>query len=244
MALKEGRCPNCGSLIQLDSNSENGHCLFCDAVFTSQTAIEIAANPAGIEFPNLPQPKYEGPALANRQSAAPYFPANQPAVRKKTAAGKPEPEPYVQKKVKVPDVRMPLKAKILMAVIVIGIAGIFAAITIPLSARRDSDRKAILDALPAVSPIAFESESEAALRRLDNSYLMVATGENVTKEQAATLFKAFIQQRAEIRGSEGTVTESDYKGSTLRLAHAAGGYLIDSPTDAGLASGEAVKTLP
>lgn len=242
MALKEGRCPNCGSLLQLDTNNENGHCLFCDAVFTSQKSFEIAANPAGVEFPNLPQPKYEGPALTPRQSAAPVFSANVPANRKKQSA-KPEPEPYVRKQINIPDVRMSLKAKILITVVILGIAGIFAAVTVPLSLRRDTDRKAILATLPAVSPIALEAESEAALRKMDNSYLMVATGDAVTKEQAASLFKVFCQKRNEIRGTIGASADQSYQGVALRLAHADGGYLIDSPTQATLDSGEAIKAL-
>jgi hypothetical protein len=61
MQLKEGRCPNCGSLLQLDATKDQGHCLFCDAVFASKEAFDIAANPAGVTFPNLPSPNMRGP---------------------------------------------------------------------------------------------------------------------------------------------------------------------------------------
>lgn len=242
MALRDGRCPNCGSLLHLDTNSETGHCLFCDAVFPTQNSFDIAANPKGVEFPNLPQPKYEGPVLTNRQAAAVNFPVNQPAVRKKQSS-KSEPEPYVRKEIKIPDVRIPLKMKILIGIVIIAVAGIFAAITVPLSISRDADRNAILSALPAASPIKVDSTSEAGLRRIDNSYLLVAVGETVTKEQAVALFKAFCQKRAEIRGETAGSADQTYQGNTLRLAHAQGGYLIDSPKAAALDSGEAVKVI-
>jgi len=242
MAFKEGRCPNCGSLLHIDTNVDNGHCLFCDAVFPAQKSFEIAANPEGVEFPNLPQPKYEGPAMTKAATPYPVFPAAKTAPRKKQA-GKPAPEPYVHKKVEIPDVRLPMKSKILIALVLVLIAGAFAAITVPVSISRDKDRQAILAALKTASPIALDTESETALRRTDNSYLMIATGETVTREQAVALFKAFCQERQKVRGSTGGSADQIYSGNTLRLAHASGGFLIDSPTDAELSSGSAVKEL-
>ena len=242
MAVKEGRCPNCGSLVHLESNAEQGHCLFCDAVFPNAKAFEIAAHPAGFEFPNLPQPKYEGPSLTPRQGSIANLPVNQPTARKKQAA-KPEPEPYVRKDIKIPDIKIPARVHLAIGGFVIAVILIFAVITVPLSIRRDKDRAAILAALPSVSPVAIESESNAALRRIDNSYLMVTIGKPVTPEQAVALFKAYCEKRAEIRGITNGTFDQIYGNATLRLAHEGGGYLIDHPNTSSLASGAAIVVL-
>jgi hypothetical protein len=72
---------------------------------------------------------------------------------------------------------------------------------------------------------------------------MVATGATVTENQAIALFKAFCEKRAEIRGiAKGTYNQV-YGGMTLRLAYAGGGFLIDRPDQAALASGKAVEPL-
>jgi hypothetical protein len=61
MPLKEGRCPNCGSILQLNTAAEKGHCLFCDAVFENTQAFDIADNPGEYTYPNLPQPSMKDP---------------------------------------------------------------------------------------------------------------------------------------------------------------------------------------
>lgn len=241
MALRDGRCPNCGSIVHLDTNQEKGHCLFCDAVFEAQQSFEIAANPKDFEFPNLPQPKYEGPVL-NPKAPAPYsLPAVQSSSRRKQSVA--EPDPYVHKEIKLPDVRLSTKTKLLLAAVVVGIAALFAAITVPTSMKRDSDRAKILAALQISSPIALDTESEVTVRKSNNDYLMVVTGDTVTKEQAVALFKAFSLERSKVRGSDTAETDALYKGNTLRLAHAGGGFLIEDATLATLESGEAVKDI-
>ncbi len=242
MALRDGRCPNCGSLLHLESNQENGHCLFCDAVFPAKQSFDIAANPGDYEYPNLPQPKYEGPAL-NPKAPAPYsLPAAQTAVRKKVAS-KNEPEPYVKKDIKVPDIRMTMKTKLIFAAVIVGIFALFAAVTVPTAIKRDADRTTILAALQTTSPIPLDPESEVALRKTGNSFLMVVTGETVTEEQAIDLFKAFSLERGKVHGVDTADERSLYKGITLRLAHAGGGFLIENASSAMLDSGEAVKSI-
>jgi len=242
MALRDGRCPNCGSIVHLDTNQEKGHCLFCDAVFEAQQSFEIAANPKDFEFPNLPQPRYEGPAL-NPKAPAPYsLPATQSASRRKQSAAA-EPEPYVHKEIKLPDVRLSLKTKLLVAAVVVGVAALFAAITIPTSMKRDSDRAKILAALQMSAPISLDTESEVTVRKSNNDYLLVVTGDTVTKEQAVELFKVFSLERSKVRGSDTANSDALYKGNTLRLAHAGGGYLIENASMATLESGEAVKDI-
>lgn len=244
MAIKDGRCPNCGSLLQLDTGMDKGHCLFCDAVFDSSRAFEIARNPAGVEFPNEVQPKYGGPSLQPRGNSA-ASPAVQP--QKKKASAKPaEPaeETYISKIAVQPDIKLPFKVHLMIAALLAAIVLLFAAITIPMALRRDRDRAAILAALPSVSPISMQADQSAGLRGQDNSYLVVTTPEAATPQQAIALFKAFSEKRAEIAGIDKSQYQQVYGRLTLRLAHKDGGYLIDTPTQAELDSGTAVKAIP
>ena len=169
------------------------------------------------------------------------LPANQSSARKKQSAA--EPEPYVHKEIKLPEVRLPLKTKLLLAAVVVGISALFAAITIPTSMKRDADRSKIVAALQASSPVSLNTESEIAVRKTNNDYLFVVTGDTVTKEQAIELFKVFSLERSKVRGSDPANTDALYKGNTLRLAHAGGGYLIENASVATLESGEAVKDI-
>lgn len=246
MAIKEGRCPNCGSLLNLDTGMEKGHCLFCDAVFENRRAFEIAQNPKDVTFPNEVQPKYEGPSLEPRGVAGGS--GYQAAVQqpKKKAASKPaEPaqETYISKMAVQPDIKLPFKVHLMIAIALVAVVAIFAAVAVPMALRRDRERSAILTALPSVSPITIKADQSAALRGQDNRYLMVAVGESVTPQQATALFKAFCEKRAETAGVDRSQFSQVYGHATLRLAHKDGGYLIDQPSQADLESGAAVKTI-
>lgn len=129
MQLKEGRCPNCGSILQLDADAEKGHCLFCDAVFENEEAFEIAKNPSAYTFPNLPQPKYEGPSLDPKVTAG----AAQQVKKTKKKEKPPPPPVYVPKEpVELPDISLPTKVKVRILLIslavIIAIVGISAPI--------------------------------------------------------------------------------------------------------------------
>lgn len=244
MAIRDGRCPNCGSLLQLDTGAEKGHCLFCDAVFDNRRAFEIAQNPTGVVFPNEVQPKYEGPTLEPRGTAGTTSPAVvQPKKKPAPKTAEPAPENFISKMAVQPDIKLPFKVHLMIGIALAAIVLIFAGIAIPMALRRDRDRTAILAALPAVSPITLQADQSAALRGQDNHYLMVAVGDSVTQQQATALFKAFCEKRAEIEGIDKSQYQQVYGHSTMRLAYKDGGYLIDQPTQADLDSGTAVKTI-
>lgn len=55
MAMKQGRCPNCGSLLMVNDQDAKSVCMFCHARFSPVRAIEIDQNPDDVEFPDEPQ---------------------------------------------------------------------------------------------------------------------------------------------------------------------------------------------
>jgi hypothetical protein len=249
MALKEGRCPNCGSILHLDPASEKGHCLFCDAVFVSQDAFNIAANPKDVLFPNLPQPKYEGPSLDPRsivsasQAAQRVKQQQQPAA-KKPAADAAKPPAYVAKDaVTMPSFKLSTQTKLRAFLVLVLVLAIIAVIAVPTIMNRDAARLKLLEAMPSLSPFEVDASQDVSIGRAGNRYLLIVAGENVTEADAVTLFKAFSLKRAEIQGAD-PADESIYRQVTVKIVMPGGGWLIDRP--AGLAeldSGSAVVAL-
>ncbi|MCQ2516436.1 MAG: hypothetical protein MJ094_06185 [Saccharofermentans sp.] len=52
MAIIQGMCRNCGSLLMLDDRDDKCECVFCNCVFPTSEAIEIMNNPEGRTFAN------------------------------------------------------------------------------------------------------------------------------------------------------------------------------------------------
>lgn len=245
MALKDGRCPNCGSIVHLDTTSEKGHCLFCDAVFDNTAAFEIAANPQGVVFPNEPQPKYEGPNLNPGSSAS--ISAQRQKQSQNQQAKKPvqAPSGYVMKEpVKIPSIVVPRKLKLQIFGSLIAVILIIAAIVVPLTLNRDSVRAQLLSEMKTIAPFTVDVAQDVAIAGTGNDQLLIATSEDVTEADMLTLFKAFCNKRAQIQNNNSTDFNSIYGPVTVKLVTPQGGWLIDRPEDqAALDSGSAIKTL-
>jgi hypothetical protein len=241
MALKEGRCPNCGSILHLDPTAEKGHCLFCDAVFDNQEAFDIAANPKDVVFPNLPQPKYEGPSLSPRQSSAAVTqaPRKQQAAPKKPVETKPA---YVMKEpVKMPDFKLSHKTKLIILIAVVLVVAIAAAIAVPTIISRDAARSKLLASLPGMASFTVNTDQNVTIGRTNNSYLLIVAAENVTQADAVSLFKAYSEKLAAVQNLDSA--EGIHRQVTLKLVMPDGGWLIDRPDLDELDSGAAVQPL-
>ena len=240
MAIRDGRCPNCGSILHLDNTAEKGHCLFCDAVFAAAEAFEIAANPKDVKFPNLPQPKYEGPDLQPRAGAA------RPAVKPKTLQPKkpdePKAPPVFREPVKVPDFKLDPKTRNRILLIILAVVILSAAIAAPLIINRDNARSQLMEAMTSIVPFEIVTERDVNIARGNNSYLLIASGTPVSREDAALLFKSFAEKRSDVYGLEQSA--GIYSSVTVRLVTPDGGWLIDRPADiAAVEDGSAIKPL-
>jgi len=242
MALKEGRCPNCGSILHLDPAAEKGHCLFCDAVFDNQEAFDIAANPKDVVFPNLPQPKYEGPSLDPRQSSAATV---TPAARKQQAAPKKpveaKPAYVIKEPVKMPDFKLSHKTKLIILIVVVLVVAISAAIAVPTIISRDAARSELLASLPEMVPFEINTDQHVTIGRTNNSYLLIVAPEDVTQADAISIFRAYSEKLAGTMHLESD--EGIHQLITLKLVMPSGGWLIDRPTGAELISGTAGQPL-
>ncbi|MDN5313726.1 MAG: hypothetical protein PWP10_2472 [Clostridiales bacterium] len=235
MALKEGRCPNCGSILTLEDKSEKGHCLFCDAVFENAKAFDIAANPEGVEFPNEEQPKYEGPSLdpVVRNNSIPAK-ASAPARDKKPSARRApvQAEAYVHKDpIKLPEVKLSKRTRIQLALITVIAIGLIAGIGVPTVTKRDNDRQQIIEKFASELKYDVSAEQAIAVRHIANDYALIALPEDVTAEEAAEVFKTYCDVRADIRGEADAGFAKVYGGVSMKLIMPAGGFKIEEPAD-------------
>lgn len=249
MALKEGQCPNCGSLLQLDDKNEQGHCLFCDAVFTAASAYEIAANPAGVTFPNVPQPKYEGPILNPQISVAQ---ANARASQIETTRKKEvkaqaktsQPAYQLREDLKIPDLKLSMKTKIQLSLISLVLVAIVAGITLPIILDRISLRDDLYTAAGDYIPGAVKADQAIVIHGQNSQRLEVALPAAVTAQEAKAIFLAYGARRATIEGTDTADFGKIYSDLTVKIVTPAGGFLIENVmSQADLDGGSVVTTL-
>jgi hypothetical protein len=245
--LKEGRCPNCGSIIQLDPTVTKGHCLFCDAVFENKEAFSIAANPAGAVFPNLPQPKYEGPSLDPTPAA--YAGSSQAAKASQQQFKKdrkPLPLAYVPKEpTKLPEIKLSPRTKRRVLLISLIVLLIIAAVSVPLIITRDQDKARLLQQMENIAPFSVDTKQAVHIRGMSNSELIIASGSSVSETDMLVLFRNFCAARATVMNIDKDDFGKACKSVSVKLVMPDGGYLIAKPASkASLDDGSAITRLP
>jgi hypothetical protein len=244
MPIKEGRCPNCGSILQLSTQSEKGHCLFCDAVFTNREAFDIAESPSAYTFPNLPQAKYEGPSLDPAIGSG-----GDGSAQAQKAKKKPKPPPpvvYVPKEpVKLPDIRLPGKTKLRIFLISLVTLLVISGISAPLIIRRDTARGQLIEAMSDIAPFPVNPEQGVSIWNMSNNLVMIAAFEPVNEAGMIRLFRNYCEKRAMIQGINPADFARTYGSVTVKLVTPEGGYLISKPKSAAeLDNGTAITRLP
>ena len=245
MPIKEGRCPNCGSIIHLDADAAKGHCLFCDAVIETEQALTIAEIPSAYTSPNLPHPKFEGPSLDPEQGERSGKGGQ--AQLKKPKKPRPAPPPvYVPKEpVKLPEIRVPGRIKLRILLICLAVVLIAAGISVPVVMKRNEIRQGLLASIDELAPFSLNAEKEVDIWFTTNSYLMAATKDQVSREDMISFFKAYCEKRAELAGIDPQDFANTYGAVTVKLVYPEGGYQIKQPRNqADLLEGTAVTVLP
>ena len=236
MALQEGRCTNCGSILMLDPRMEKGHCLYCDAVFENARAFELYADASDYEFPNLPQEKYEGPNLDPVPVHAPLPKAvqsnSQPTAQKQAPTAK-----YIVENKNVPDFNLSSRQIMLLVAVFLAIVGLFSAIMLPQTIRRDRLRSEIREKLdPSLisegQDDPFSLTDHLQFRRMDNSEVVMSLGTEVDEEKAKEIFRHFSEVRAEVLDLDKDNSSQVYGPVKLLLASSGdkGGYRITYDT--------------
>jgi hypothetical protein len=250
MALKEGQCPNCGSLLQLDDKNDQGHCLFCDAVFASEDAFKIAASPAGVTFPNLPQPKYSGPNL-NPQLTSAQLAARATqleAAKKKDSKNSPakpaEPVYVPRANIKVPNLKLTVRTRLTLSLAALLIIAVVAGISAPMIISRNTTRADLLSVMAKITPVTVDNDKDIVIHGMKNQYLQVALPDAVTADQAAAIFAAYSAERAALMDRDATDFAAASDDLTVKVVTPTGGFLIKRPnSQAAIDDGSAIKTL-
>jgi len=228
MASAQGICKNCGSLIMLNDREELCECLFCDCVFPSAEALEIAKNPGGYTFPNEPQPKREG---VKKYNVTPVYPDPIPAAVKRAEVEKPvqkaEKNPY---EVSPDDVKAPKKIVALVSGITVGVILLVLAISWPLYSDRMNHRENLSEAVPGVCT-EFKVDSTKSggyyvgfsLKGQSNNSLSLTTKNKVTKEEVLKTVENFANERAK---EYGIGDSNRYDNVSLTVYASNGGFSI------------------
>lgn len=231
MASTQGICKNCGSLIMLNDREELCECLFCDCVFPSAEAIEIAKNPGGYTFPHEKMVKHEG---AKKYNVTPVYPDPIPAAVKRAEATAPlkvEKSPY---EVSPDDIKAPRKTLMMILGATLAVILIIVGIAFPLYSERMAHRNALS---ASISDVFTEFTVDTAktegyfvgfsLLGQKNSGLTVTTDDSVTNEDVLLTFEKFADMRAEEYGISTKDFDAYYGDVTLLVYAANGSFSLD-----------------
>ncbi len=225
MATKQGMCRNCGSLVMFDDRDELCECVFCNCVFPAKEAAELLANPDGHEFKNEKFEKTEG---AKHYYSNPVMPdVVEKAVQRdkvsktQTDTAKLKPNEF---EISPNDVKAPKKLIIGMAAGALVVVAIIMAIALPLYFSRKALKQAIIADIGNVFDNADTEETSFTnfdykqfnIYGLSCQYVKLGLSDEITEDQAKTLYSNYVQLRTEKRGEEsGEVEMHIYTPDTI-----------------------------
>ena len=230
MAIKQGMCKNCGSLIVFDERDDQCECVFCHCIFPSEEAVEIYNNPEGRQFPNE---KYEPSTSAQKHNVTRVYSSEsleksiaREELRKANSEGPKTNEFEVQAK----DVKAPKKLVIGVIAGAIAIVGIVMAICYPMYktriALRDSIEADIAPVFEGIADVALTSDAEGnyfdgfSVFGQTCQYLNAATEDELSEEDARAIFENYCALRAE-KIADGSADTFD--GVQIKI-YSRGGY--------------------
>ena len=225
MATKQGMCRNCGSLVMFDDRDELCECVFCNCVFPAKEAAELLANPDGHEFKNEKFEKTEG---SKHYYSTPVMPdVVEKAVQRdkvsktQTDTAKLKPNEF---EISPNDVKAPKKLIIGMAAGALVVVAIIMAIALPLYFNRKALKQAIIADIGNVFDNADTEETSFTnfdykqfnIYGLSCQYVKLGLSDEITEDQAKTLYSNYVQLRTEKRGEEsGEVEMHIYTPDTI-----------------------------
>lgn len=196
MAVREGLCSNCGSLIHVDTEQNNNHCIFCWAPVQAEEAVHLLKDSSGHTFPNE---TYEAPEGETQKQALSSYQNNvHTGKARKTKSAEP-----VQKKAKpntlspaeqvakmgghVPPVKVHKMLLLQIVIAIVLILGLFFGLTIPATLSRDASREELAASLKAKDSQLFDID----IRGRDNNILLLATHEKLSESKLEELSKLY-----------------------------------------------------
>lgn len=246
--MKEGICKNCGSIVFVDPKNENCHCLFCNCVFPTSEALEIAKNPTAYTYPNEEQPEYVDEKIkqeyAKNINSLDKLAESQ---KKNQAKAKKKPQYAIKTKV-LPDINLSVKQVVMMIAGFALIALVFLGVMLPKTIKRDRQREGITAQFKKSMTSSelketIDFDEGFVISHMDNSHLDLVIKEKPSKEDAIQIFKLYSDTRASVIGD--ISEDKKYNNVSLRIAiPEAGGYSISNQNISDLENLENVEELP
>ena len=230
MAIIQGMCKNCGSLIVFDERDSQCEGVFCHCVFPSEQAVEIFNNPEGVTFPNEKYEQVEGATKHNATRVFSTESLEKQIAREELRKANSEERPNNEFEVQAKDVKAPMKLTIglIVGAVVIAAAIFFGTYPIyksriSLRADIEADISRVFDGVTTV-----DTTTEVSGDYYDGfsvfgqtcQYLNVVTTESLEDEDAQAIFENYCALRAEkIADGSG----DSYDGVQAKI-YCAGGY--------------------
>ncbi len=195
MALRQGRCKNCGSIIMVDTAKDDAVCMFCWAHTNPSEAVAIDADPEAYEFPNEtmgePSAEEQAQAFGTIASNAPVVKKSQPSIKKNKEKKMTPAEKVALAKKELVEPVVPKKSKLIIAGISLGIVLLAAAIILPLTLNRNNKRALLAAKMPNFISGVTLKENEYAFEGQNNDRLTLVLQSEVTDEQVAEIIRNF-----------------------------------------------------
>ncbi len=230
MSIREARCPNCGSLIDVDDRKPEAVCMFCWHKFSSQKGIDLAEDASGHVFANEAQeePSAEDQAAAFGQTRVVEFGGqmtSKPSPKK--AKPKQPGQLTAAEKVKLSkkEIVRPRVSKqhgLMILGAIVGVVAIMTAIFLPLTLRREQQRAKLNARIQQIVQQPIE-EKAYHFSSMQNKWLLLTLPREVKEQEANALFERFRQERADVYGQE----IEQQKGLRLDLAGENGIYTVN-----------------
>lgn len=225
MALQQGRCKNCGSIIMVDIAKDDAVCMFCWAHTNPAEAIAIEADPSSYEFPNeaMSEPTADEQALAFNAVAsnAPAVKKSQPAIKKTKEKKLTPAEKVALAKKEIVEPIVPKKSKLLIAAVSLGLVILAVAIILPLTLSRNAKREQLAAKVPSLVSGLTLKESEFAFEGQNNDRLTLVLSDEVTDAKVQELYQNFKKMRAEVY----ELTADDAQGSARLKIYSKSGLM-------------------
>ncbi len=239
MAIIQGMCRNCGSLIMFDDRDGQCECVFCHCVFPSSEAVEIFNNPEGRTFPNE---RYEVPEGNSKHNATRVFSAEslekqiaRDELRRANSEERRDNEFEVQAK----DVKAPKKLVIGLWAGFAAVVALILAISFPLYKSRTALREDIEASIDSVfdGVVTVDTTTDAEEKFYNGfsvfgqkcQYMNAITTESLTEQDAIDVYNNYCVLRAEKIGDG---SSDIYSGVKVKLYCAGGYYTVTGEQEA------------
>ena len=219
MAMKQGRCPNCGSLLMVNDTDAKSVCMFCNARFSPIRAIQIDQNPADVEFPNESQDELTDEerqiafsAVRSVQVTAPVRSQPAPRKKKKLEPGRLTPQEKValQKR----DLIEPLVSKQHKTKLFIGVGAVvilMAAIFLPLTLNRVKNQNELVARIDEIAGFDVPGDEYYNFNGFRNTELLLVSPVDVSEADYNTVMNNYKAVRADIYGLDASDKQTNVK---------------------------------